>query len=96
MHLLVFVLQLSLNHTQLFHLRLLHHLTGSEYKKNRAIFFRHNKMASGAFLDSHVEMLEKRKVPCKESYPDASEESIKNTFFNSGKVDTNMETIGNL
>ena len=72
------------------------HLTGSEYKKNRAIFFRHNKMASGAFLDSHVEMLEKRKVPCKESYPDASEESIKNTFFNSGKVDTNMETIGNL
>ena len=72
------------------------HLTGSDYKKNRAVFFRHNKNASGAFLDSHVLMLEKRTVPCKESYPAASEESIKNTFFNSGKVDNNIETIGNL
>ena len=72
------------------------HLTGSDYKKNRAVFFRHNKNASGAFLDSHVVMLEKRTVPCKESYPDASEESIKNTFFNSGKVDSSTETIGNL
>ena len=72
------------------------HLTGGDYKKNRAVFFRHNKNASGAFLDSHAAILEKRSVPCKESYPNASEESIKNTFFNSGKVDNNIETIGNL
>ena len=72
------------------------HLTGSDYKKNRAVFFRHNKNASGAFLESHVVMLEKRSVPCKESYPEAEEETIKNTYFNSGRVDSSTGTIGNL
>ena len=72
------------------------HLTGSDYKKNRAVFFRHNKTASGAFLDSHVTALEKKAVPCMESYPGRTEAAIKNTFFNSGKVDFGAETIGNL
>ncbi len=72
------------------------HLTGGSYGKNRAAFFRHNGRASTAFLDGHVEQLSKPEIPCQESYPDATEDALRNTVFNSGKVDPEKATIGNL
>ncbi|MBE6379243.1 MAG: prepilin-type N-terminal cleavage/methylation domain-containing protein, partial [Lentisphaerae bacterium] len=58
------------------------HLTGGSYGKNRAAFFRHNSMASAAFLDGHVKLLAKLEIPCAESYPDADEDALRNTVFN--------------
>ena len=72
------------------------HETGSNYGNNRAVFFRHNKTAAAAFLDSHVKMLAPKEVPCKESYPEATKEALKNTFFNSGKKDLSQATVGGL
>lgn len=64
-------------------------------KNNRAVFFRHRSQATVAFLDSHVEKLNKSQVPCSESFPDASEDSLKNTIFNFGKKDFSRESAGN-
>lgn len=69
------------------------HATGSDYGKNRAAFFRHNRRAATAFLDGHIELLEPAKIPCAESYPDASEDALRNTFFNMGKVDDSLPVI---
>lgn len=72
------------------------HQSGSSYGKNRAAFFRHNRTASTAFIDGHVKLLAPPEIPCAESYPDADEDTLKNTVFNSGKVDASKSTIGNL
>ena len=72
------------------------HATGSDYGKNRAVFFRHNNTASAAFLDCHVKMLAPKEVPCRESYPEATKEALKNTFFNMGKKDLSQATVGGL
>ncbi|MBR2426168.1 MAG: prepilin-type N-terminal cleavage/methylation domain-containing protein [Lentisphaeria bacterium] len=60
---------------------------------NRAAYFRHNRRATVALLDGHIEMREKRRIPCKESYPDAADAALKNTLFNSGKIDPATETL---
>lgn len=72
------------------------HQLGGSYGKNRAAFFRHNQKASTAFLDGHVKALAPLEIPCMASYPDASEEALRNTVFNSGKVDRNSPTVGDL
>ena len=72
------------------------HATGSAYGNNRAAFFRHNGKAAGAYLDGHTASLSKQEVPCQESYPDASDEALRNTFFNTGKVDPAKETVSGL
>ena len=72
------------------------HTTGSAYGNNRAAFFRHNRKAVTAFIDGHVKQLNPPEIPCLESYPDASEEVLRNTTFNMGKVDKNKETINGL
>ena len=64
------------------------HNTGSSYGKNRAAYFRHNERAGAAFLDGHVELREKMRVPCLESYPQTAAEALENTVFNMGKVDS--------
>lgn len=66
------------------------------YGNNRAVFFRHNRRASVAFLDGHVTMLMPPEVPCREAYPSATEAALKNTWFNSGKVDTTGDTVSGL
>ena len=68
----------------------------ASYGNNRAVFFRHNRKASAAFLDGHVSMLSPAEVPCLESYPSASKTALENTVFNSGKVDPSAETISGL
>ena len=72
------------------------HQTGSAYGKNRAAYFRHNSRAVTAFLDGHVELRVKEKVPCLEGFPQASKEALENTVFNMGKVDTSAATIAGL
>ena len=63
---------------------------GASYGNNRAVCFRHQEKASVAFLDSHVELRHKNQLPCRESFPAVSEEGLKNTTFNSGKVDNTL------
>ena len=72
------------------------HQTGGSYGKNRAAYFRHRQTASTALLDGHVEMLPPAKIPCAESYPQASEDALKNTVFNMGKVVPGQDTIAGL
>ena len=72
------------------------HNTGSSYGKNRAAYFRHNNRAAVAFLDGHVESREKQRVPCLESFPQATADTLENTVFNMGKVDPDRETIHGL
>ncbi|MBO5821875.1 MAG: prepilin-type N-terminal cleavage/methylation domain-containing protein, partial [Lentisphaeria bacterium] len=67
------------------------HVTGN-IGPNRAAYFRHNGRASTVFADGHVEALEKLKIPCKESFPDADAAALQNTIFNSGKVDRSKAT----
>ena len=69
------------------------HQTGSSYGKNRAAFFRHNDRCAVAFLDGHVELREKMRVPCLESYPEQTAEALENTVFNMGKVDNSKTTL---
>ena len=72
------------------------HVSGSDYGNNRAAFFRHNQLAGTAFLDGHSRQLAKAEIPCRESYPAVSQETLKNTVFNSGKVDPAQETVNGL
>ena len=72
------------------------HATGSSYGNNRAPFFRHRGRTVVGFLDFHVDSRAPEEVPCKEGYPTASEPAIKNTIFNSGKVDETAETVNGL
>lgn len=72
------------------------HAMGSSYGNNRAAFFRHRGRTVVAFLDFHVDTRAPEEVPCKEGYPDASEPALKNTYFNSGKVDEAAETVNGL
>jgi len=60
------------------------HAAGSSYGLNRAAFFRHNDRASVTFLDGHAEGVEKKKVPCRESFPDLSKDDLEYTLFNRG------------
>ena len=66
------------------------------YGNNRAVFFRHQRRAATAFLDGHVSLLSPDEIPCLESYPSAAETALKNTVFNSGKVDPALESINGL
>jgi prepilin-type processing-associated H-X9-DG protein len=68
------------------------HVTGN-IGPNRAAFFRHNDRAGVAFLDGHVEMLGKKEVPCKESYPDVEKEVLVNSYFNQGYIDENKNNF---
>ena len=72
------------------------HAVGGSYGKNRAAFFRHNKLAAAAFLDGHVKALSRPEIPCQESYPDQTEAALKNTLFNMGKVDASQPTVNGL
>ena len=72
------------------------HNTGSAYGKNRAASFRHQDKAAVSYLDGHVDLLQKAKVPCLESYPNETEDTLKNTYFNMGKVDNSLPTIQGL
>ena len=69
------------------------HATGASYGANRAAFFRHRGRTSVCFLDFHVEPRALESVPCLEAYPARTEEAIKNTVFNSGKVAETLDTI---
>lgn len=71
------------------------HVTGSSYGANRAPFFRHrkNSRCATAFLDGHCDQLTQKQMPCKEGYPDKEDAVIKNTWFNSGKVNEAVGTI---
>lgn len=71
------------------------HLTGASYGLNRAALFRHKdgKVCDVSFLDGHAEGLTRLKVPCRESYPEAEEAVLRNTWFNQGKVSSSLETI---
>ena len=64
----------------------------ANYGNNRAAFFRHGEKAVTVFLDGHGDALKKSEIPCRESYPDASEDALKNTIFNMGKRDPGAET----
>ncbi len=70
----------------------------STAKVNRAPFFRHkrNTRCTAAFLDGHCTQLKKKSVPCREAYPDRTENAIINTIFNMGIVDSNTDTIQGL
>lgn len=70
------------------------HNTGSSYGKNRAAYFRHNERAATAFIDGHVELREKMRVPCLEAFPAESADALENTVFNMGKVDGSKTTVG--
>ena len=74
------------------------HATGGDYGTNRAAFFRHrdNARCVTAFLDGHCEALDKGRIPCVESYPEEEEAVLRNTVFNSGRVDASVETIDGL
>ncbi|MBQ9803565.1 MAG: hypothetical protein IJW35_01840, partial [Lentisphaeria bacterium] len=63
---------------------------------NRAAFFRHQNRAGVIYLDYHLKSAAPDAVPCKSSYPAASAAALKNTYFNSGIVDRNTETINGL
>ena len=65
----------------------------ANYGNNRAAAFRHSGRAVVAYLDFHVDTRTLEEVPCLEAYPAKSEAAIKNTVFNSGKVDNAQETI---
>ncbi len=71
------------------------HLTGTSYGNNRAALFRHRKgtQCDVAFLDGHVVPRERPQLPCRESYPAAEEATLRNTWFNQGKVNSALETI---
>ncbi len=71
------------------------HLTGSSYGLNRAALFRHKdgKVCDVSFLDGHAEGVTRLKVPCQESYPEAEEAVLRNTWFNQGRVSSSLETI---
>ena len=60
------------------------HATGSSYGNNRAVLFRHNDRASVTFLDGHGEAVERKKVPCRESFPDLTKDELEYTLFNRG------------
>ena len=62
------------------------HATGSDYKNNRAALFRHNGRATVVFLDGHAGGLDKKEVPCLESFPDQTAEDLEWTIFNRGKL----------
>lgn len=68
---------------------------GSDYANNRAAAFRHKRgtNCNVAFLDGHIEAVVTTQIPCKESYPDATEIQLRNTYFNSGKYDMTKPTI---
>ena len=63
---------------------------------NRAAYFRHNRKAAVIFVDGHVESREKKQIPSKEGFPDVDNETLKNTWFNMGKVDNSKNTIAGL
>ena len=71
------------------------HATGSSYAKNRAPFFRHNGRAAVAYLDFHADFRTPEETPCREGFPRYEEDSpvLKNTIFNSGKVDYSLPTV---
>ena len=54
------------------------------YGNNRAVLFRHNERASVTFLDGHAEAVEKKKVPCRESFPSLTKDELEYTLFNRG------------
>jgi len=74
------------------------HATGSAYGINRAAFFRHQggRRCVAAFLDGHVKQLAREEIPCVETYPDKDEATLKNTWFNMGKVQKDLPTVNGL
>ena len=48
--------------------------------------FRHTSSANSAFVDGHVSLMHRKRVPCKESFPAAGDANISNTYFNRGEV----------
>lgn len=74
------------------------HATGSAYGTNRAAFFRHKKNTRcvTGYLDGHCEPVDKKKLPCLESYPDTEEVTLRNTWFNMGKVVETTPTVDGL
>ena len=50
----------------------------------RAAAFRHSNRCVVSFVDGHQALLEKRRIPCIESYPSAAFYLLANTFFNFG------------
>ena len=68
------------------------HVTGN-IGPNRAPYFRHNKRASVIFADGHAESRDKEQIPSPEGYPDVSTDTLKNTWFNMGKVDKSKDTL---
>lgn len=60
--------------------------TGSNYKNNRAANFRHNQRANTVFLDGHAQSMERKAVPCIESYPSTDTQVLEYTYFNRGKL----------
>ena len=68
----------------------------TNYGNNRAPYFRHRGRANTVFLDFHVDRMTPEQVPCLEGYPDKSKAAIENTIFNMGKVDPDIDTVGNL
>ena len=60
---------------------------------NRAVYFRHNRKAAGIFVDGHVESRSKEQIPSKEGFPDTDADTLKNTWFNMGKVDSSKNTV---
>jgi prepilin-type processing-associated H-X9-DG protein len=62
------------------------HATGSNYKNNRAVLFRHNDRATVVFLDGHANALARKEIPCAESFPEKTVEELEWTSFNRGKT----------
>ena len=69
------------------------HATGASYGTNRAPRFRHNDRAAVAYLDFHADFRALESTPCLEAFPAHSEAALKNTVFNSGKVNPSLETV---
>ena len=72
------------------------HATGGSYGNNRAPNFRHAGRAAVAYLDFHADIRQMESTPCLEAFPSRSEAAIKNTVFNSGKVNLSLETVDGL
>ncbi len=72
------------------------HATGESYALNRAANFRHRDRGGVAFVDFHVELRERRQIPCAESFPELDEATLKNTWFNQGYVTDTQNTVNGL
>jgi prepilin-type N-terminal cleavage/methylation domain-containing protein/prepilin-type processing-associated H-X9-DG protein len=68
----------------------------TEAINNGTFAFRHGKQNNSSFIDGHAESRDRLQVPCKKSYPDATNLTLFNTYYNQGQVVSGRVTITGL